>query len=115
MNDCSNADIRDRLPDLLHERLDVSARATVAAHLDDCVDCREELQLLKSVHGILLAQSTHIDTFKIAQAIPAYRPAPARAATRTWATSWRIAAAVTLLAVGGGSVAVLRRGEPVTR
>jgi hypothetical protein len=74
MNDCPNADIRDQLPDLLHDRLDASARAAVMAHVDACVDCRAELELL-----------------------------------RVW-TDWRIAAAVTVLAVGGGSFAVIRQG-----
>ena len=57
MNDCSNAEIRDRLPDLLHERLDASARATVAAHVADCADCREELELLRDVRAALAAQT----------------------------------------------------------
>ena len=36
MNDCPNAEIRDRLPDLLHDRLDPSARAAVTAHVATC-------------------------------------------------------------------------------
>ena len=51
MNDCSNADIRDQLPDLLHDRLSVTARAAVVAHVDSCVDCRDELELLRGVGG----------------------------------------------------------------
>ena len=54
MNDCPNAEIRDQLPDLLHDRLDASARAAVTAHVASCVDCRDELELLRGVHGMLI-------------------------------------------------------------
>ena len=47
MTDCSSAEMRDRLPDLLHERLDPSARAAVMAHVADCQDCDLELALLR--------------------------------------------------------------------
>jgi hypothetical protein len=120
MNDCPNAEIRDRLPDLLHDRLDVSMRAAVMAHVDDCVDCRAELELLKGVRGVMVAQTPRVDINYVVNALPkqyakATRVAPRR---RTWA-DWRVAAAVTVLAVGGGSLAVMnsdRSGAvPVTR
>ena len=38
MTDCPNAEMRDRLPDLLHERLETSVRAAVMAHVDQCDD-----------------------------------------------------------------------------
>lgn len=123
MNDCSNADIRDRLPDLLHERLDVSARATVVAHVADCTDCREELELLREVRALLAAQTPRIDISSVVSALPAApsRAAQARSVAGVGARSsaaparrpmhmdWRIAAAVTFLAVGGGSVLVMHR------
>ena len=34
MTDCPNAEMRDRLPDLLHERLETSVRAAVMAHVE---------------------------------------------------------------------------------
>lgn len=120
MNDCPNAEIRDRLPDLLHDRLDVSTRAAVLAHVDDCVDCRAELELLKGVRGVMIAQTPRVDINYVVNALPKQyaktpRVAPRR---RTWA-DWRVAAAVTVLAVGGGSVAVMNYGRsgavPVTR
>src|SRR5215218_2214702 len=111
MNDCSNAEIRDQLPDLLHDRLDVSLRADVLAHVDDCVDCRSELELLRGVQGVLLQRTPRIDVNYVVQALPKRVTPPLRAipARRIWA-DWRIAAAVTLLAVGGGSMAVMNRG-----
>ena len=53
MSDCPNAEIRDLLPDLLHDRLDAPTRARVLAHVDGCADCRSELELLRSLRGSL--------------------------------------------------------------
>jgi anti-sigma factor RsiW len=110
MNDCPNADIRDQLPDLLHERLDASARAAVMVHVDACVDCRAELELLRSIHAMLVSQAPRVDVDAVVRALPTRVPRPVRVASRrrVW-TDWRIAAAVTVLAVGGGSFAVIRQ------
>jgi hypothetical protein len=127
MNDCSNADIRDRLPDLLHERLDLSARAIVVAHVADCTDCREELDLLRDVRVVLVAQAPRIDIGSVVSALPkpVSRAALPRSVARFGAGSsaaparrrmqidWRVAAAVTFLAVGAGSVAVMHRAPIV--
>jgi len=116
MNDCPNAEIRDRLPDLLHDRLDLSTRAAVMAHVDDCVDCRAELELLKGVRGVMIAQTPRVDINYVVNALPKQYVTTSRVAPRrrTWA-DWRVAAAVTVLAVGGGSVAVMNydRSGPV--
>lgn len=114
MNDCINADIRDQLPDLLHDRLDASARAAVMAHLEACADCRDELRLLGEVRSMLEVRTPRVDLNYVIEALPK-PPAPhARTAgvpgapRRVWA-DWRIAAAVTLLIAGGSSVALLSR------
>jgi hypothetical protein len=113
MNDCSNANIRDQLPDLLHDRLSVSARAAVIAHVDGCMDCRDELELLRGVRGALVAQTPRVDIAYVVGALPKAptRPAvvaSAHASRRRWA-DWRIAATVTVLIAGGSTVAVLNR------
>jgi hypothetical protein len=115
MNDCPNAEIRDRLPDLLHERLDASTRAAVLAHVDACVDCRAELELLRGVHGLLLRATPRVDVNYVVEALP--KPAPARVMPigrrrHVW-SDWRIAAAATLIIAGGSSVALLRRDQGV--
>jgi len=112
MNDCPNADIRDQLPDLLHERLDVSMRASVMAHVDTCADCRAELELLRGIHGMLVSRTPRVDVSYVVQALPtrAAQPAPVARRRPAW-SDWRIAAAVTVLAVGGGSFAVLRQSS----
>ena len=113
MNDCSNANIRDQLPDLLHDRLSVSARAAVMAHVDGCMDCRDELELLRGVRGALVAQTPRVDIAYVIGALPKAPTrsavvASARAPHRRWA-DWRVAATVTILIAGGSSVALLNR------
>jgi hypothetical protein len=117
MNDCSNAEIRDRLPDLLHELLDAESRAVVIAHVALCVDCRDELELLRSLHKTLNARTPRVDVAYIVSALPkppAQRAgnAPIQLPRRRW-SDWRIAAAVTVLVAGGSSVALLNR-SPVS-
>lgn len=113
MNDCQNAAIRDRLPELLHDRLDPVARTAVLAHVDGCGDCRSELELLRGVQTMLIARTPRVDIQYVVGALPlASRRTASRpvARQRSWA-DWRIAAAVTVLAVGGGSLAVVHRGS----
>ena len=116
MNDCSKADIRDRLPDLLHERLPASVRAAVMEHIADCGDCREELDLLRGVHAVLMTNAPVVDVGYVVNALPKphrrVMPAAPRHRTRI---DWRIAAAVTFLAVSGGSIAVMNWATDVPR
>jgi anti-sigma factor RsiW len=102
MTDCPNGDIRDLLPDLLHDRLAPDARREVEAHVSGCDDCRAELALLGAMRSTL-RRAPEVDAAAIAAAILPYR-APAR---RSWA-GWRAAAAIVILAAGGTSVAVLQ-------
>jgi hypothetical protein len=70
MNDCGNAEMRDQLPDLLHGRLDESAYAVVTAHIETCVDCHEELELLRAVLSMAHARTPKIDIAAIVRALP---------------------------------------------
>jgi hypothetical protein len=70
MNDCGNAEMRDQLPDLLHGRLDESAYAVVTAHIETCVDCHEELELLRAVLSMAHARAPKIDIAAIVRALP---------------------------------------------
>jgi anti-sigma factor RsiW len=115
MNDCPNAEMRDLLPDLLHDRLTASVRAAVTAHVAGCADCREELALIRSLQAVVAVKAPHVDVSYVVNALP--KP-PQRAVTpiatrrRSW-TDWRIAAAVTLMVAGGSSVALLNRAPNV--
>ena len=102
MNDCPNGDVRDLLPDYLHDRLDVGTRAMVDSHLAGCADCRAEVALLRDLRATL-SRTPAIDVGTIAAAMPSYR-APVR---RSW-VGWRTAAAVTLIVAGGSSLVVVR-------
>jgi len=119
MNDCRNAEIRDQLPDLLHDRLTDGDRAVVLAHVDGCAECRDELELLRGVHRALVAGTPRVNTLRILSALPkpgAIVPQPmlqSRPTRSRWA-DWRIAAAITVIAVGGGSFAVLSRSHTST-
>lgn len=107
MSDCPNAEIRDLLPDLLHDRLDAPMRARVLAHVDGCADCRSELELLRSMRGSMERATPRVDVDHIVAALP--KPGTARVvAQRPRRMSWRIAAAVTFIAVGGTSLVVMR-------
>ena len=97
MTDCPNAELRDLLPDLLHDRLDGATRTRVEAHLRGCEECRGELALLRSLRAV--APTPRLDVAGIVAALPAPR------APRRWtANSWRIAAAIVVLAAGGSSL-----------
>lgn len=115
MNDCQNAEIRDQLPDLLHDRLDASRRAEVLAHVASCEDCRDEFALLRAARAMFDARTPRVDVRYVVNGLPLAKPRPVRVEPRRsrW-TDWRIAAAVTLLVAGGSSIAVLRsdRGAP---
>lgn len=81
MTDCMDARMRDQLPDYLHGRLDGRERASVAAHLAGCDDCRAELALLAQARQAL-DRAPAIDVAGItARVIAAARPAD-RAADR---------------------------------
>jgi anti-sigma factor RsiW len=116
MIDCPNGEIRDRLPDFLHDQLDARARHAVAAHVAGCAACAAELALLREVRATLRSTPT-VDTARIVAALRSEARADrgARSARESWRRlDWRIAAAIAVLAVGGGSAAVLsgRLREP---
>ena len=48
MSDCPNDEIRDLLPDLLRDDFAAAERARVEAHLATCVDCTDEVALLRA-------------------------------------------------------------------
>lgn len=111
MNDCGNAIMRDRLPDLLHERLGDRERAELEAHLAVCADCRTERELLRATAAALIV-GRPVDSAVIARALPA------RIRDRTRRRVWRrvAAAAASIAIVAAGSFALLDRGtEPAPR
>lgn len=122
MIDCSNVEIRELLPEYLHDALGAGARDRVEAHLADCEPCRDELATLRLARSVYAAARTpSIDAAAIVRALPRparqvpegarspVRPvAVVRPAPRRSSTMLRIAAAVTFISLGGISVAVTR-------
>ncbi len=58
MIDCPNGEMRDRLPDFVHDQLTASLRAEVSAHLAGCAACAAEVTLLHELRVTLRATST---------------------------------------------------------
>ncbi|MEP7384152.1 MAG: zf-HC2 domain-containing protein [Gemmatimonadota bacterium] len=110
MTDCSNVEMRERLPELLHDALSGAGRAEVEAHLASCSDCAEEFALLQAARRTLSAVRVPvIDIAAIAAALPRPRVAPApRLLWRRSPTVLRLAAAISFISIGGISVAIAR-------
>ena len=97
MRDCSNGEVRDRLPELMHNRLTGETLAVVRSHVAGCAECRAELTLLDQLRSA--AAPPRLDASHIVSKLPRYRAVPAwRRAMQS--AHVRAAAAVVLL-VGG--------------
>lgn len=112
MTDCPNAEMRDRLPDLLHGRLETSARAVVMAHVEQCEDCRAEVALLREARIVLSPELRVVDVAAISRVVieKTRTPGIGQARRSRW-MDWRIAASVAVLLVGAGSVTLLMRSR----
>ena len=53
MTDCPNVEMRELLPELLHDHLPVAERMRVEAHVGECEACMSELALLRSARRAL--------------------------------------------------------------
>ena len=111
MNECTDNDTRDMLPDLLHGALGAGAMARAEAHLATCEECRAELQVLRAVKSAAVFAPT-IDVDQVVRRIPPYGTiVPAvEAPARPRLVSWLVAATITIAAVGVGSMLVTRHG-----
>jgi anti-sigma factor RsiW len=107
MSDCANVEIRELLPEYLHDRLGAPQRALVEAHLSDCEDCSAELGTLRAVR-LAYANVRAVDTAGIIRALPKPPGRGQRPATKRFATWQRIAAAISFISLGGISLAVSR-------
>lgn len=116
MSDCANVEMREMLPELLHGMLSVGERVRVERHLAVCVDCREELALLRGALGAMHA--TVVPPVDIRAVVAALPRSPVMAAPRRQnALALRMAAALTVISLGGMSLLVARDrmgGAPVT-
>ncbi len=132
MTECDNAEMRDLLPDLVHDALSAEARDRVQEHLASCDACRDELQLLRAVHAARpVAQ--RIDVARIVSVLPRdFRtsvtvptvPDDARVLTVSRSLAepaprkrpvfsgvWRMAATLAVAALGSWSVLSYQRAQ----
>jgi len=115
MNKCTDSDIRELLPDLLHGALAEAEKARVDAHVVTCESCQEDLHVLRTVKGAAVFAPS-IDVDRVVRQIPPYRAiVPAvEAPARTRVASWLVAATLALFVVGGGSVLMTRQNSSRT-
>jgi anti-sigma factor RsiW len=95
MNDCANAEIRDRLPDLVHGTLPPTESSAVELHLQGCADCRAEVVVIRGLRDMLVSRSRAVDVASIVSALPSRRGTSS--VSRGWRSSWRVAAAVLIV------------------
>src|SRR5258705_5597309 len=109
MNKCSDSNIQEMLPDLLHDTLPADARELVEAHLATCDECREDVEVLRTVKTAAVF-APQIDVDRVVRQIPPYRaivPPTERPAT-TRVVSWLVASAVAAVVIWGGPRRLLR-------
>jgi len=113
MNKCTDRDIQELLPDLLHGVLAGAEKVGVEAHVAKCESCQEDLDVLRTVKSAAVFAPS-IDVDRVVRQIPPYRaivPA-AEAPAGTRVASWLVAATLALFVVGGGSVLMTRQNSP---
>jgi hypothetical protein len=115
MNKCTDSDIQELLPDLLHGALAEAETARVEAHVATCESCQEDLDVLRIVKSAAVFAPS-IDVERVVRQIPPYRAiVPAvEAPARTRVASWLVAATLALFVVGGGSVLMTRQNSSGT-
>lgn len=113
MNECMEREIQDLLPDVLHGTVGAAERTRVEAHLASCALCRRDLEVLRAVQSAAVFTPA-IDVPGIVRRIPPHGitvPAVERPA-RSPVVKWLVAAALALVAIGGGS-ALLTHGDAI--
>jgi hypothetical protein len=70
MNDCPDGEIRDLLPDLVHERLDAADVDRVKAHITGCVDCTAEMALLARIRASVEGRAPAVDVHRVVSKLP---------------------------------------------
>jgi anti-sigma factor RsiW len=112
MNKCTDSDIQELLPDLLHGALAEAEKVRIEAHVATCESCQEDLDVLRTVKSAAVFAPS-IDVERVVRQIPPYRAiVPAvEAPARTRVASWLVAATLALFVVGGGSVLMTRQNS----
>jgi len=110
MFDCANVEMRELLPDVVAGTLDATTRARVEQHIASCAECASEYETLRLVRSAY-ASTPAVDVRRIVGALPKVTPTSSSGRgkpMKRW-IDWRVAAALTMISVGGLSLAVARR------
>ncbi len=107
MHEITHDEVRDALPDLLHDRLDAGLRQTVEKHLISCAECRAELAVLRMVQAAPSFEPT-MDAAKITALIPPYGGVIQRKPAVRGAY-WQVSAVLATVVLVAGSVVLSRR------
>ena len=113
MNECTDSNVREMLPDLLHGTLAPDVKGRVEAHLAACEECREDLEVLRTIKAAAVFAPV-IDVDRVVRQIPPYRtivPATEHPAS-TRIISWLVAASLAVVVIGGGSLVLTRQNGP---
>ncbi len=102
MHDCPDGAMRDALPDFVHGTLPAPVRARVAEHVAACEACAAEVALIETAR-----RAFPVAPMNVARIVSALRRPPI-SSRGLRVHQWRIAAAVSFIAVGLLSAAVLR-------
>lgn len=99
-------DVKDLLPDYVLGTLSAADRQAVEAAVRGDAELERDLAAVRAARASLRHAPVALDAGRIADAVVKAAPQPAR---RARLATWRVAAAIATLAVGGGSLAVLQR------
>ena len=112
MTECPNAEMRDHLPDLANDSLAPAVRVVVLAHISECSECTAEIEILRVARWVVIESTPAVNVGAIVSALPRRGATPITTARSARgfisASSWRIAAAITVLVAGAGSYAVMQ-------
>ncbi len=95
MNIAHCGDVREFIPDFVGNRLGAEECASIEAHIEECAECREEVELTRSIYATRAAIPDGLAT-RVMENVRRERRAPRRP---WWGLS---AAAVAALALGIG-------------
>lgn len=111
MTDCSNVEVRDLLPDLVSGMLAPADVKMVEAHLLDCTDCAEEVELLRVVYA-LRPSAKPIDVPSVVASLPKppYKVRSISPRRVSHVQLWRMAAALATVTLGGLSWQMIKSG-----
>jgi hypothetical protein len=115
MTKCTEPNLQEMLPDLLHRTLEPHDRARVEAHVAECAPCADELRVLRTVaEATVFAPAIDVD--KIVRQIPPYQGLPpvVQAPTRSRVISWLVAASMLVVVAGGGSLLMVQQKAGTT-